>query len=318
MRPTVTVLICTRNRAESLRLTLASLAADTSCVPAEVLVVDNGSTDHTAAVLRSARGETTRPIVLRTEATPGLSPARNAGIRAAIGDWIVFTDDDVTVLPGWLDALARRFEPGVSGVGGRIVPRFLGERPPWLGSDNTHLTLLDYGEAPFEMGLNALPIGANMAIRAEVLRAMLPEPFDVTLGHRGAVALSHAETFLLWKLASARHRLVYAPDAVVEHRISPGRTSYGAVRRRVFQAGVGAGRFERLSGELPALHTRLIRAARTIRWACARRVANSRRGEVDAAAAEEEFTAYGAAARHIEEVLWRYPRFVELLARHVT
>src|SRR4029450_8136983 len=95
---TVSIIICTRNRAESLKPTLESIGR--ASIPqgwnVELLVVDNGSTDHTKSVLNET---VMTNVTLRCvyEKTPGLSNARNAGIRETTGEIILFTDDDARV-----------------------------------------------------------------------------------------------------------------------------------------------------------------------------------------------------------------------------
>ena len=79
----VSVVIRSRDEADRLRLTLTSLARQT--VPAEVVVVNDGSIDHTATVLEEAAGW--MPLtVIQHEAPRGRSEASNAGARAASGD----------------------------------------------------------------------------------------------------------------------------------------------------------------------------------------------------------------------------------------
>ena len=77
-----TIIICTRNRASSLSGTLESVVADSSTVARELIVVDNGSTDDTAAVVERL-DSASFPVKLIREATPGLSNARNRGIALA-------------------------------------------------------------------------------------------------------------------------------------------------------------------------------------------------------------------------------------------
>ena len=93
----VTVAICTRNRAGSLEKTLDSLAAMTVPVDTswDLLVVDNGSVDRTSEVIDSfSESLPARTVV---EPVTGLSRARNAAVAAATGEYIVWTDDDVSV-----------------------------------------------------------------------------------------------------------------------------------------------------------------------------------------------------------------------------
>lgn len=85
----VSVVIATYNRAELLRLTIQSILAQT-LRPLEIIIVDDGSTDHTAEVCASFA-----PVVRYfSQVNKGVSAARNAAIRAAKGDWIAFCDSD--------------------------------------------------------------------------------------------------------------------------------------------------------------------------------------------------------------------------------
>jgi glycosyltransferase involved in cell wall biosynthesis len=133
--PRISATICTHNRAEYLGKALKSLSVQT--LPAEdfeVLVVDNASTDDTAALVESVR-----PILpsLRYvfEGSLGLSRARNTAIREARGDYIAFLDDDAVAVSEWLEAILTAFDtvkPTPVCVGGRIEPIWEGARPSWL------------------------------------------------------------------------------------------------------------------------------------------------------------------------------------------
>lgn len=130
----LTVAICTWNRAELLRQTVDSLSR--MIVPEglewELLVVDNGCTDHTEAMLASWSAR----LPLRTvrELAPGKSHALNRAVAEATGDYILFTDDDVLVDPTWMRAYYEAFcaHPEAAVFGGPITPWFEGEPPNWL------------------------------------------------------------------------------------------------------------------------------------------------------------------------------------------
>jgi glycosyltransferase involved in cell wall biosynthesis len=66
----------------------------------EIVLVDNGSTDHTRSIIEEAASDL--PIRRCYEPQAGLSRARNAGLREAAGEYILWTDDDVMVSQTWL------------------------------------------------------------------------------------------------------------------------------------------------------------------------------------------------------------------------
>src|SRR5687767_9911149 len=111
---TFTLIISTRNRAASLRRCLEALdPSEIAECSGDVIVVDNGSTDATQDVIRTLTSERFRGLLTTVvEPRPGLSHARNAGVRAARGDILVFTDDDCYVQSGFFRELVREFAKG--------------------------------------------------------------------------------------------------------------------------------------------------------------------------------------------------------------
>ena len=117
------IVIATYNRASDLSQTLDSLAGLRPDGPWEVIVVDNNSPDGTRQVVEEAARSF--PVELRYlfEREQGRSPALNAGIRAARGEIIATTDDDVRVPADWLDRAAEGLSRlGCDYVGGRVLP----------------------------------------------------------------------------------------------------------------------------------------------------------------------------------------------------
>ena len=98
----VSVVVRSKDEADRLRLTLASLSRQTA--PAEVVVVDDGSSDHTPAVISEASASL-RLKTVRHEAAGGRSAAANAGARAASGTVLLFLDGDTLADPD----LVRRY-----------------------------------------------------------------------------------------------------------------------------------------------------------------------------------------------------------------
>src|SRR5262245_11184433 len=121
--PTASVVIPTRNRRATLELLLERIAPQATAAGAEVLVVDNGSSDGTREAL--GRLAATGRLRVVDEPVPGATRARNAGARAARGEVVAFVDDDALPDDGWLAALLAPFaNPRVAGVGGRVQLRF--------------------------------------------------------------------------------------------------------------------------------------------------------------------------------------------------
>lgn len=114
----ISVITPTHNKVALLRRTLASLAAqDMAPSGFEVIVIDDGCSDDTPAFLAGYAGPVALRVV-RNVANRGRSAARNAGLKVATGELVVFLDDDMEVAPGFLAAhLAFHATPGRLGVG---------------------------------------------------------------------------------------------------------------------------------------------------------------------------------------------------------
>jgi glucosyl-dolichyl phosphate glucuronosyltransferase len=239
----ISVIVCTYNRSESLRKTLGSLAqlwapAGTSW---ELIVVDNNSTDDTAEVVKTFAAASSFSVRYVFEINQGLSHARNAGINAARGDIVAFTDDDVTVDPRWLCELRKIFEQfGCIGVGGRIVPVWIGQKPSWLELDGPHslysgtLVSFDLGEEPCELSTSPI-VGANMAFKKVAFEKH--GFFRTDLGKRGNDPMGGEEVEFCTRLSRAGDKLVYAPSAVVYHPVPKARLKKSHFQSHYFNWG---------------------------------------------------------------------------------
>lgn len=121
--PVIALLVATRDRAAQLARFLERLpAAEIRAANAEVVIVDNGSTDDTPAVLRRFAERADFALKLREDNRPGKSAALNAAIAHVAADLLAFTDDDCYLGPGYFDVALREFAAGTLGyAGGRIV-----------------------------------------------------------------------------------------------------------------------------------------------------------------------------------------------------
>lgn len=121
--PAVTLVVPMRDEQNSIAILLQSIQAQT-LEPAEVILVDGGSTDQTVRLAREAAKDDRRIRILEAgPAWPGR--ARNAGVRAASHDWIAFTDAGITLDRNWLGELVAKIrdDPGLDVVYGNYEPR---------------------------------------------------------------------------------------------------------------------------------------------------------------------------------------------------
>ena len=219
--PAVSVVLCTRDRPQQLERALRSIVSARP-TPAEVVVVDNAPTDDATRAVVAAFPDVRYVL----EPRPGLSAARNAGVSAARGQVIAFTDDDVVVHPAWVGRLQQAFDdqPAVLAVTGLVLPAALETDGQLLfelhvggfGHDYRRLVF----DPPWFAGMRYLgaPVwrvgaGANMAFRREAFS--LVGGFDERLG-AGAAGCSE-DSELWYRLLAAGHSCVYEPAAVVHH-----------------------------------------------------------------------------------------------------
>lgn len=244
----VSVVVCTYNRSDMLRDTLASWRrVDKSGCRCELIVVDNNSTDGTRDIVRSFQGTADPGPVYVFEGQPGLSFARNAGIAAAGGAGIAFVDDDVYFDQNWLRAIHTAFadHPAAMCLGGNSIPHFETERPDWLTDSMIQLygsTLS--GDAEKQMIFPEHPFGVNMAFRRRVFD--LVGPFNTGLGRIKTSLLSNEEKELFYRIDRAGLTTVYIPDAIIHHRIPADRVDQQWVLKRLFWQGISKVAFNQL------------------------------------------------------------------------
>ncbi|NBX69491.1 MAG: glycosyltransferase family 2 protein [Proteobacteria bacterium] len=226
----ITIIICTWNRPQILRNCLFSLTE--ILVPDglqwEILVVINGSSDKVIQVLEEFQD--TLPIRMVFEPRLGLSRARNTGIDSALGDLIIFFDDDVLVDSLYLENLCKAKSSFPEGAlfGGRIDPILE------LKSPEKYLFL----KAPFFDGLilrknldsacrvmftNEYFFGANFAVKKEVFQQLR---FDERLGKKGAQQLLGEEIRLQDEAIQKGLIRIWVSNAKVSHRISAKRLDF--------------------------------------------------------------------------------------------
>ncbi|MGO8735044.1 MAG: glycosyltransferase [Terriglobia bacterium] len=229
---TITVILCTFNRATSLSKALGSVACSElpESVEWEVLVVDNNSSDQTREVIEEYRRRFPCRFRYLFEPQQGLSSARNAGIREARGDVLAFLDDDVMVEAEWLNNLTACLHDGKwAGAGGRILPEETFSPPRWLAMEPPYymggalIAHFDFGDKPCDLGCP--PHGTNMAYRKEMFEKY--GGFRTDLGRCGSNTMSNEDTEFGHRLMRAGERLRYEPAAIVYHPVREDRLKKG-------------------------------------------------------------------------------------------
>jgi len=205
------VVVPARDAAATLPATLAALGAQAGAPPHEVLVVDNGSHDATAALAEQAGVR-----VLRLARGAGPGPARDAGARAARAPALAFTDADCAPTPGWLAAgSAALRDAGL--VQGAVEP----DPATPMGPFDRSLAVA--GPGLFE--------SANLFVRRDVHARV----GGFGPGVEGPGAAPFGEDVLFgWRVLRQGTPVAFAPDAVVHHAVLPrSARRYIAERRRL-------------------------------------------------------------------------------------
>ena len=242
----VSICICTFNRERLLQQTLGRLGrlVVPGDISLEVLVVDNNSTDGTARVIAEASGAL--PIRTEREMTQGLAAARNAAVRQARGDLLLWLDDDVLVESDWLEryVTTARAHPEMALFGGPVRPQFEGTPPAWvlqlLPQISQAYALREFPAGHVEIDLDHLPYGANFGTRRAVHDKL---SFDLAFGRVGSEGgcLSEESTFFEAALKLG-FRGRWMADCPVRHVIPAERQSTRYLRRYYNLAGATPGR----------------------------------------------------------------------------
>ena len=220
--PSVSVIICTRERPEDLERCLGALEV-ASPRPLEVIVVDNApATDATRRI-----AERFSFVRYTKEPRPGLDWARNRGMLEARGDIVAFADDDVVVDRAWVGAIARAFRlhPSAGAVTGLIAPFELATSAQFhfelhAGFGRGFLPMWEHhpvgGPLPWRgLATGALGSGANMAFRRKLFDHMglfLPQ-LDA-----GTVTEGGGDLEILYRTLKFGYPIAYDPRVFVWHR----------------------------------------------------------------------------------------------------
>lgn len=255
--PAASIVIPTRRRAGYLDVTLASLAPQAAAAATDMIVMSDDRTDLQTREVAHAHGAR----CLDVPAPGGINAARNAGVREAAGELVVFADDDIEAAPGWLDALiaAAAERPDHDVFGGQIVPRFEGWPPRSCGREEAPITSLRLGDSDRDVDL---VWGSNMAVRRGAFERV--GTFDETIAGCGD------EEDWEHRYRALGGRVRYVAGAVVFHRRTAADSRLRALTRAAHGRGRAARRYDTHRGAAPSLPRELRILAGCV-WHTARR-----------------------------------------------
>lgn len=216
----ISVVICTRNRTQDLKLCLEHLAHQ-KCKPAEIIVVDNApSNNNTEELVKQLPG-----VKYCRENRPGLDIARNTGAKAASSPIVVYTDDDVEPHPMWLYHVNESFkDANVVAMTGLVIAAELETESQQVfekyWSFNRGYNDKYYDTVFFNKHLHTGPpvwevgAGANMAFRKDIFEKVgyFDERLDV------GAAGCNGDSEMWFRILSGGGTIHYNPRAVAFHK----------------------------------------------------------------------------------------------------
>jgi len=237
----LSVIVCTRNRAHIITECLDSIAAAfvyAAPIEAEIVVVDSGSTDNTATVLKAWAGTHTVPLQLLFEPRAGLARARNCALKAARGQLFVFTDDDCRLSKEYVRELLAH-DAGDTGLVLRCGRVALGE-PSDLPLTITQPTLKRWSRRDNSArhdNIGDSGIGCNMTMRRSLVDRV--GIFDETLG-AGTDINGGEDTDYLFRAYLAGVTIETVPDMTIIHYHGRKTVAEGYQLLRGYMIGSGA------------------------------------------------------------------------------
>lgn len=239
----VAIIICTWNRAQSLRETLLSLQRQAAPAEVEVIVVDNNSKDETRAVVEElAANWSLGRLRYVFEGRQGKQFALNTGIAASSAPLLAFTDDDILFPAGWIESICAAFEdPRIELAGGRTQLGWPdGGPPPWYADEmQAILGGCDLGPRPLlPPPAGYAPAGANLVARRSLFERV---------GGFSERHFRHMDYEFGTRCTRLGAGIAYTPGLVVQAPVDPGMLSKRYFRRWSFKAGI-SGREEDAPG----------------------------------------------------------------------
>jgi glycosyltransferase involved in cell wall biosynthesis len=233
---TISVIICTFNRAHLLDKCLGSLATQmTGALACDVIVVDSSSNDETR-LLVAEYTERFPSIRYVFEGMPGHSNARNRGYHEAGGDYLIYLDDDAIPSPEYLVNVIREISDHSPDIlGGPVYPYYTSPKPWWFRDEFEVRKYKDQSGFSKRCGIS----GGNFIIRKHLLGSL--GLFDAEYGMSGGKLgmLDDRKVLEAYRATtpSEQQRVYYSLACFVNHYTPPEKMHLGYMVRRAYSAG---------------------------------------------------------------------------------
>lgn len=265
----------TENRWEQLVKAVSSVEQQT-LKPYEIIVV----IDHNPKLMELAR-QHLQVTVIANHYLRGLNGARNSAVAAASGEVVAFLDDDATPAPDWLAQLSQGYAcADVVGVGGSIVPDWMGAKPRWFPEEFYWVVGCTYRGMPTSDENVRNLIGCNMSC----LRAVINDigGFNVEIGHASGVPRGDDETEFCIRVLQRwpEKSFLYRPTARVYHQVPPSRANWRYFGLRCYLEGRSKATLSHLVGAKDSLASEKTYAFKTLPRGILRGLGDSLSGDL--------------------------------------
>ncbi|HQS55865.1 MAG TPA: glycosyltransferase family A protein [Sediminibacterium sp.] len=242
----ISVVICTYNRAVYIQDAMQSLVSQTIDKQAfEVIIVNNNSTDHTEQVcldFLAANQDTNFQFL--NESKQGASFARNTGAALAKGHLLCFMDDDAVAGKDYLERIVQFFAsyPDAGGLGGKIIPKYIPAEPAWMSYYVSSMVgNFDYSPTVAVFSPNKYPLESNMIIRKKDFDAI--SGFNTALpGVVGTLRIGGEGKDFFLRLKALGRVIYYDPAIAVEHVVEVSKLT----PEYLYRVASGMGRGEKV------------------------------------------------------------------------
>jgi glycosyltransferase involved in cell wall biosynthesis len=256
----ISVIICayTEKRWDDLLKAVQSVRQQT-VQPREIIIV----IDYNAVLLKRVQEHLIDVIAIENKQAKGASGSRNSGVAIAHGTVVAFLDDDAIAEPNWIEQLLVPYDdPHIAGVGGKIDPIWMGERPSWFPEEFRWIVGCTFRGMPIANAFVRNLIAANMSMRRDIFAAIggfressgwnqenrenNRECRDKTKERFSFSRVLHyeggEEAELCIRIAQqyqSHLKFYYAPLALVRHHVPEQRTRWRYFLWRCYYEGIG-------------------------------------------------------------------------------